>query len=169
MSKQQTNDVRNINIEMKNLLLRSLLTGFIGGLFLGLLWITFSYFNFVEFNPRILFLSKWKTSDWATGLTGNSLTIIIISVVSIFLAGLYYASFKKINSIWIGVLFGFIIWILTLLVIGQIFPHLKVYKLESDTIISTLGLFVIYGTFIGYSISYDFYRIQIDSMFYEDN
>lgn len=154
--------------DMKQLFVRSLLTGLIGGLLLGFSWVVFSYFNFVEFNPRTILLHKWISSEWTQGLSGNVITIFLISILSIINSFIYYILFKKINSIWIGVAYGIAVWSILFFIVGQLFPDYKVSKLDKETTISTLSLFTLYGTFIGYSISYDFYRIKADSLLEED-
>lgn len=160
-------DNKNLEVRKRDkiqLFIRSLMTGLVGGFLLGFSWIVLSYFNFVEFSPRAILLFKWKSLQGVSVWLGSLITILLISIFSIIIAIIYYAMLKKINSIWIGVMFGLTVWFVIFVMIGFTFPHLKLAKLQTETIITTLCIFLLYGTFIGYSISYDYYRIKTDSM-----
>lgn len=144
-------------------LLRTLLTGFIGGLFWGSLSVILYYFNFIEVSPKAYFLRSWTKATWTSGWKGDIVTIIIASLLSIGIAALYFGILKKVQSIWMGVVFGIALWLVVLFGFHPLFPHVQsVIDLRTNTIISSLCIFILYGTFIGYSISFDYHDTVID-------
>lgn len=140
------------------LLIRSLSTGFINGLLWSTIWIIMYYFNFTEITPKAYLLRPWKSITWTNGWIGDIVSIIIIAVLSIIVASIYYMLFKRLSSIWIGVIYGCLIWIILFMAIHPIIPYTKqLSSFSKETIVTTLSLFILYGTFIGYSISFDYY------------
>jgi len=153
---------KNMKIASFFVFIRALLTGFIG----GFIWSTFAifmhYFNFAEVDPKKFILRLWKNIEWTNGWLGDLVTILILAILSIVVALVYYLLFKKVYSIWMGAIYGIVIWIIIFFLIQPLFPNTKqLFDLSNDTIISTICLFILYGTFIGYSISYDYYDTYV--------
>ncbi len=143
------------------ILRRALQTGFIGGVFWGLMGKVMHYFNFTEISAKAYVLHSWTRSTWTFRWYSEIIVLLIIGVISMVVAILYYAVLKKVNSLWVGMIYGGILWALIMLVVTPFYtmiPNLK--ELELKTIISTLSLFSLYGLFIGYSISYDYAMFQ---------
>src|SRR5690625_1548407 len=137
---------------------RTLLTGFVGGLIWSTLAVIMYYFNFAEVDPKKFILRPWKDIEWTNGWLGDLVTISILSTLSIVVALIYYFLFKKILSIWMGVIYGVTLWLIIFFLIQPLFPNTKqLLELNMDTIVSTICLFILYGAFVGYSISYDYY------------
>lgn len=146
----------------KKTLSRSLLTGFIG----GLLWSGFSvimyYFNFVEVAPKTFLLRSWLTADWTKGWLGDIVSILLVGIISLLTAFIYYGLFKKVNSLWMGMFYGVLLWVIVFYLAQPIFLNIpRLVDLSKETVISTICLFILYGTFIGYSISFDFNDMEI--------
>ncbi|WP_430785322.1 YqhR family membrane protein [Virgibacillus flavescens] len=140
-----------------SLLARSLLTGFIG----GLIWSTFGffmfYFNFSSVSPASFILRSWLDAKWTHEWLGNIISIVVVGVISIVVALLYYMLLRKRHSMWVGTMFGIVLWGLVFYILQPIFPNIPdLRELGKNTIVSTFCLYVLYGTFIGYSISYDY-------------
>lgn len=58
-------------------------------------------------------------------------------------------------------MYGIVLWVILFYILQPIFPNIpSLHELDKDTIITTLCLFIVYGTFIGYSISYDYHEYQ---------
>lgn len=149
---------QNKHEEPMSLLSRSLLTGFIGGILWGGLAAIAYYFNFVEVSPKSYVLRSWTQAGWTDTWLGNVIALLFVGVLSILIALLYYGIFKKIESMWMGVVFGIVLWAILLFILQPIFPNIKpALELNYETLITMLCLFVLYGTFIGYSISYDYH------------
>ena len=129
------------------------------GLFGGIFWSLLAYlsyiFNFTVISPNLV-LEPWAVGDWKDGVRGQFIGVAIIGVLSIGVALVYYAVLRKFQSIWIGLLYGAVLWGLVFLVLNPIFPDLKtVNHLDRNTIITTVCFYILYGVFIGYSISFE--------------
>jgi|SRR5690625_1958090 len=146
------------------LLYRSLLTGFVGGILSGTLGVFMYYFNFSELTPRTYVLRVWLKKDWTSGWIGDLLSIFIIGLLSIFVALTYYIFLKRTYSLWLSGIYGLVLWLLIFIVIHPLYKDVqKAFDLSQDTIISTICLFIIYGIFIGYSISYDYHETNVSA------
>ncbi|WP_121615039.1 YqhR family membrane protein [Virgibacillus halodenitrificans] len=153
---------QNKREEPMSLLSRSLLTGFIGGLLFGSLGMVMYYFNFSEVSPKSYVLRSWVTEEWTEKWLGNIIAILLLGILSVLIAMCYYGLLRKIYSLWAGVLFGIILWGLCFYLFQPIFPNIpELSQLTNHTIVSTICLFVIYGSFVGYSISYDYYDTKM--------
>lgn len=129
------------------------------GFFGGLIWSTFGlflfYFNFSEFSPKVI-LSTWTTENVRQGWTGALISILLLSVLSIIVALVYYLTLRKVNGIFAGILFGLALWAIVMFALNPIFSEIKPFKeLDRNTIITTACLYILYGVFVGYSISYE--------------
>src|SRR5699024_10309548 len=99
--------------------------------------------------PKITFSSTWLN---------YLVAIVIATVCSIILAIIYYGLLKKINSMWIGILYGIFLWGVLFVFLQPVFPSVqKIQDWNNNTIVSTISLFILYGLFIGYSISHDYH------------
>ncbi|TFJ93697.1 YqhR family membrane protein [Lentibacillus salicampi] len=153
--------------EPVSLLSRSLVTGFVGGLLGGFFGIVLFYFNFSEVSPKSYLLRSWLTASWIDSWLGTVLSILMIGVISLLTAFIYYVLFKKINSLMMGIAYGIVMWFIVFYIIQPIFPNIPpLMELSANTIVSTVCLYILYGTFIGYSISYDYndtmYKLRAD-------
>ncbi|WP_042223478.1 YqhR family membrane protein [Oceanobacillus manasiensis] len=149
---------QNKREEPLTLLSRSAITGFVGGVFWGLLATLLAYFNFTEVAPKAYVLRSWTTASWTNGWLGTVITILILGGISILVAFIYYLFMRKINTMWMGVAYGAILWGIVFFVLEPIFTNIKpIRELNQETIVTTICLYVLYGTFIGYSLSYDYH------------
>lgn len=150
-------------LESKNAILsRSLLTGFIGGILWSGFGVVMYYFNFAEIAPKTYLLRSWLTAEWTKGWLGDIISILLIGLISLLTAFIYYGLFKKVNSLWMGILYGVVIWVVIFYLSQPIFTNVPaLVDLSKNTIVSSLCLFILYGTFIGYSISYDYHDLQV--------
>jgi hypothetical protein len=134
------------------------------GLFGGLIWsligyFTF-YFNFIIVGPALA-LMPFALGDWKDTYIGQLVGIAVISILSIGVAFLYRLVLQRFDKIWVGIGFGLVLWLIVFYVLNPIFPGLKsVQNLDFNTIITSICLYVLYGTFIGYSISYEYAEQQ---------
>lgn len=133
--------------------------GFIGG-FLASLFSYFAfYLNFSRIGPALV-LMPFSVGGWKNTYIGQYVSVIIIALISIGVAYIYASLFKKKLRVWIGALFGLILWIIVFYILHPLFPGLKpVHQLDTNTIITSLSVYVVYGVFIGYSISYAYWQI----------
>lgn len=156
MAKERKLD-QNKQEEFHSLFARSLLTGFIGGIIWSILGLFMYYFNFTEVGPTSFMLRSWLDAKWTTEWLGDVISIVMIGVLSIVVALIYYGLLKKVSSMWAGAVFGIVLWGVVFFLLQPIFPNIPpLGDLSKYTIIASLCLFTLYGTFIGYSISYDY-------------
>ncbi|WP_100374660.1 YqhR family membrane protein [Bacillus sp. FJAT-45037] len=130
------------------------------GLFGGLIWSMIGYFafyfNFIRVGPALVWM-PWALGDWKTTHWGQWGGILAIAILSIGVAFLYKVILQKVLSVWAGLGFGLILWGIVFYVLNPFFPGLKsVQNLDSNTIVTSLCLYIVYGVFIGYSISYEY-------------
>ncbi|CAH2715245.1 hypothetical protein BACCIP111895_02429 [Neobacillus rhizosphaerae] len=131
-------------------------TGLFGGVFWGILGFLAYYFNFTEIRPNVI-LEPWQLGDWKKGWPGIVLSIILIGVLSIIVAFVYYAVFRKFKGFWFGLGFGIILFLLVFFILNPLFSGIKpLTDLNRDTIITSICLYIVYGIFIGYSINYEY-------------
>jgi hypothetical protein len=131
----------------------------ITGLFGGIFWSAIAYlayvFNFTEIRPNVI-LEPWTIGDWKVGWLGTIISIIIIGMLSIGVALIYYFTLRKINRIYIGIGYGLALFLLVFFVLNPIFPGIAPIKdLSRNTLVTSICFYVLYGVFIGYSISYE--------------
>ena len=131
------------------------LIGFVGGVLWSILGEGAYYFSFTEIWPRIL-ISGWASDRWKDGFLGFFVTILLYGVLSILVAYLYYALLRKVNKLFICILFGVIIWAIVHVGFVPFFADMVTIKeMNMDTLVTTICLYILYGVFIGVSISFD--------------
>jgi len=132
------------------------INGFIGGILWSGLGLLAYGFHFTEIRPNMV-LEAWAIGDWKSGWLGNLISIIIIGLLGVVAAFIYYALLKKFYSIWIGILYGVILFLLVFFIFNPLFPSLNpIMELKRETIITTICLYILFGVFVGYSISYEY-------------
>ncbi|MDQ0208979.1 YqhR family membrane protein [Alkalicoccobacillus murimartini] len=133
-----------------------ILIGFFGGLIWSLVALFGYFFNFMHFGPALI-LMPWALGAWKVTYTGQVVGVVAISLLSIFIAFIYKWLFQKLQSMWAGVGFGALLWVLVFYIFNPFIPGLKaVQNLDLNSIITSLCLFLLYGLFVGYSISYEY-------------
>ncbi|MUV39664.1 uncharacterized protein JNUCC1_03548 [Lentibacillus sp. JNUCC-1] len=148
---------QNKQEDQMTLMSRSLLTGFIGGVLWSLFGVVFYYFNFTEVSPRAFLLRSWLSKEWTSTWLGDLLSVLMVGIISLGTALVYYGLLRKMNTLWAGVAYGAILWGVVFYVLNPIFTNIPLLAdMSKETIVSTLCLFILYGTFVGYSISYDY-------------
>lgn len=133
-----------------------ILIGFFGGLLSSLLGLFSFYFHFMAFGPALI-LMPWALGEWKTTYIGQSVGVAVIAVVSILIAFIYKWLFQKVNSMWAGVGFGATLWVIVFYICNPFIPGLKsVQQMGINSLVTSFSLFILYGLFIGYSISYEY-------------
>jgi|SRR5690625_878348 len=136
---------------------RSMFTGFVGGLLLVLFSYLFYIFNFIELSPKAYLLDSWSSRFLVKNWQGVVITYLLGIVMSLLIAIMYVLLFKKLFSLWLTIIFGTTLWGTVVFLWPVLFNNIPtIHNLSVNTIVSSLGLFILYGTFIGYSISFDY-------------
>lgn len=141
---------------------RALIIGAVGG-FLWSLFLAISYFfNLTEVAPKTLLLRPWIQTGWSDRLTGHIVSSIIATILSLLPAIIYFVLFRKINSIWMGIGYGILLWGVTFFLLQPLLPYTRpMMELNLETWVTTVCISILYGLFTGYSISYDYHEIKI--------
>ncbi|UOQ47472.1 YqhR family membrane protein [Gracilibacillus caseinilyticus] len=129
------------------------------GFFGGLIWSTVAafagFFHFTTITPKSFILRSWLQNSWSDQWTGELVSILVISLLSIGFACLYYLMLKKFNGILPGIITGIALWFVVFWLMKPLFSNIPAFfELDSDTIVTTMCLFILYSVFIGYSISF---------------
>lgn len=133
-------------------------TGFAGGIFWGFMGYIAYLFNFVSFGPSMI-LMPWAVGDWKHTMTGQWVGIVAIGVVSIGLAFLYRALAARINSVWPGLTYGVLLWLAVFILLHPLYEGTgSNLVLNLNSVVTSLALYILYGLFTGYSISYDYHE-----------
>jgi hypothetical protein len=151
---------QNKQEEPMSMLAKVIVIGLCGGIFWSLLGYLLYIFKFTKISPNLV-LQPWAIGDWKNGLYGQFMGIFVIGLLSVGVALLYYATLRRFEKIWVSMIFGLALWGFVFFILNPIFPDLKsVWELGRNTNITTVCLYLLYGVFIGYSISFEVNDIQ---------
>ncbi|WP_445612685.1 YqhR family membrane protein [Geobacillus sp. YF-1] len=137
------------------LIQKTIIIGFVGGVFWSLIGYLAYFFNFSDISPNMI-LIPWVAGDWKYGKAGNYAAVVLIGILSIGAALLYYALLRNVRGMWAGMVYGAGLWAVVFYLFHPLFFHVQpVAKLDANTVITTLCLYILYGVFVGYSISFE--------------
>ncbi|MED3791296.1 YqhR family membrane protein [Niallia alba] len=157
-NKQQSHDEKDRPMSFIALVIW---TGMFGGIFWSLIGYVGYVFNFTEIRPNII-LEPWAIGSWKYGWLGTVISIIAIGFFSTGAAFAYYLMLRKFKTVFIGMGFGIALFACVFIVLNPIFPSMAPFlELKRDTIITSVCLYILYGVFVGYTISYEENEIQI--------
>ncbi|WP_338470227.1 YqhR family membrane protein [Niallia sp. XMNu-256] len=132
-----------------------MITGFIGGIVFSSLAFLAYIFDFTSISPRVI-LEPWTFGDWKRGWLGTLIAIVFMGAISIVAALIYYGLLRKFKSMWVGIAYGLALFLLVFFILNPIFPGIQPFnELNVNTLVTTLCLYVLYGLFVGYTISYE--------------
>ena len=129
-------------------------------LFAALIWGTmrmvYGYFNFSKldsvFMAEPFFLNQFLKSNlgWLVGLG-------CFVLFSIFTAMIYAWFLRTRKGPWFGLLYGAVWWMLIFVIVGPFLGWIRpIFRWDANTMIAEACLFLVWGLFIGYSISFEF-------------
>jgi len=130
------------------------------GIFAGLIWGAVragaAYFKFTKI-PASFMAKPFVAASYVQSSVGfwmGWLTFILFSIIA---ALLYAALFRKVRGYWAGLVYGTAWWALIVLLVGPATGMMKwIYRYDWNTIITDFCLYIVWGLFIGYSISFEF-------------
>ncbi|CCQ94451.1 conserved membrane hypothetical protein [[Clostridium] ultunense Esp] len=133
------------NQEQKTRWLYALEVGFFGALiWSGVLYLLY-WLRLSKLSPSHIaqgFLKPEYLFRWE----GVFFSLILLALYSILVSFLYVYTLARINSPWLGVALGIILWS----------AMMGWRSMDWNTLASTLSIFVLYGVFVGYSLSAEF-------------
>lgn len=137
--------------------LNAVITGFFGGMLIAILHVIFHYFNINRVSPVKIMNFFYIEGNWLYKWYGTIFFILFISMLSIVIGIIYYLLLKKVRGWFMGFIFGIVLWGIYGVCIPLIYSEITLKQLFlSNSSIATASLFIVYGLFIGYSISYDY-------------
>ncbi|MBA4535787.1 hypothetical protein H1Z61_01205 [Bacillus aquiflavi] len=155
MPEEQQNLEQNQREDKMSFIGKTIVTGFIAGVFWSSIGQICYGLNLTEVSTNMI-LEPWAVGAWKNSWLGIVISILLIGFLSIGVALLYYVFLKKIKSMWAGIGYGVALFFLVFLILNPIFPEVEpLRKLEKNSIITLVCLYILYGVFIGYSISYE--------------
>ncbi|MBH0229843.1 hypothetical protein LCL89_01845 [Halobacillus yeomjeoni] len=141
----------------QSVFLKAMITGFFGGILWSGVGAVAYYFNFTELTAASFMFRSFLQTEWTGTWLAEILAILLVGLLSLLIAILYYILLKNKNGIWPGLFFGLSLWGIIFFVLRPIFPAIPSFlELNSDTWVTSGCLFILYGVFIGYSISYEY-------------
>ncbi|WP_335870657.1 YqhR family membrane protein [Bacillus sp. 2205SS5-2] len=155
----EENEIQNLEQNQKekpiSFVMNVVITGFIG----GLLWSGIAYFaylfHFTTINPNIIF-EPWAVGGWKDSWIGYILALVGYGMVSSGAALVYYGLLRKLKSMWVGAAYGIGLFLAVVLILNPLFKSMKgLTEMELNTLITCVCVYVLYGVFIGFSISYE--------------
>lgn len=147
---------QNQHAKPMSLTTTSAITGFIGGVFWGAISYIAYYFNFTEIRPSTV-LEPWAVGEWKTGWIGVIISLIVLGVLGVVAAFLYYFTLKKFLKMWVSLAYGTVLFLVVFIILNPLFPGFNpITKLDRNTILTTFCLYLLFGMFVGYSISYEY-------------
>lgn len=131
----------------------------ITGLFGGIFWSGIAYlayvFHFTAIRPNIV-LEPWALGSWKNGWLGTVISILFIGLFSIGASLIYYVALRKFKGLWVGAIYGILLFLLVFFILNPLFPGMAPFnKLGKTTIVTSVCFYILFGTFVGYSISFE--------------
>ncbi|MCF7617842.1 YqhR family membrane protein [Bacillus sonorensis] len=143
---------------------RVISTGFIGGILWSVLGELAYLFKFSEVNPNMI-LQPFMLGGWKNGFLGTVVSILLIGVISIGAALLYYGCLKQAKGMWPGLLYGAVLWLVVFYLFNPMFPDVQtVAELKRKTVVTTFCIYLLYGLFVGYSISFEYNELNSEKL-----
>ncbi|NIK12425.1 YqhR family membrane protein [Alkalibacillus almallahensis] len=140
----------------KSVIMESIYTGLFGGVIFGLLnsftyALKFNEVSHASFIFRSFFEGNWTSTWWI-----ELISAIILGVLAILPAVIYYALLRRFRGISPGLLYGILLWGVIFWLANGLFDYVPtIENLTKETIATTLCQFALYGVFVGYTISYN--------------
>ena len=129
--------------------------GFVGGVFWSAVGKLAYILNLTDVQPNAI-LDPWASGDWKRGLIGTAISILLIGLASIAAAFIYYWTLRKFLEIWVPALFGAALVPLVFYGLNPILTAIPpAGELSRLTIVTSVCFYILYGVFVGYSISFE--------------
>lgn len=143
---------------------RVITTGLVGGVLWSALAELAYLFKFSEVNPNMI-LQPFVIGEWKNGFLGTVISILLIGGISIGAALIYFGCLKQVKGIWGGVVFGAVLWVIVFYLFNPMFPDVQtVPELKRKTVVTTLCIYLLYGLFVGYSISFEYNELNSEKL-----
>jgi len=130
------------------------------GIFAAVIWGAVRWgvysFRFTQVQPGFL-LKPFVDDDSLSGTMGFIWGALTFLVLSILVSLLYAFALYKLRGPWPGIAYGILWFALLYLLYGMLTGAVPPFgKISWDSLWTDFSIFVLWGTFIGYSISFEF-------------
>ncbi|KGX88853.1 hypothetical protein N784_00435 [Pontibacillus litoralis JSM 072002] len=143
---------------------KAIVTGFVGGVLWSFIGTVTYYFSFSTVSAASFVIRSWIQTEWASSWLGELLGILCVGVLSIVVAVLYFFLFRKMVGMMPAMIFGVALWFVFFYFMNPVFEAVPSFsELDSNTIVTTICIYLLYGTFIGYSISYEYQQYEAEN------
>lgn len=133
---------------------KAMVIGVFGGIIWSALFVGLFAFKMIEIDPvyplQIVFGDMASFKKWYAYL----FVILVNGILSLIIAMGYYFTLKKQPHWIVGALYGVFWWGVLMLVVPRWINGGNMHPAE--TYIATFAVFLLYGVFIGYSISFEY-------------
>ncbi|HEU5141170.1 MAG TPA: YqhR family membrane protein [Bacillales bacterium] len=139
---------------------KCMLIGFWGGLICGVIGYIAYLMNFTVFGPALV-LKPWALGEWKHELLGQIVGIFAIALLSILTSLIYKVILERWYTMWVGVIYGVVLWFVVFYLLNPIFPDMKsIADFDKNTLVTTICIYILYGLFIGYSVSFEYHELN---------
>ncbi|MET3699201.1 membrane protein YqhR [Bacillus oleivorans] len=160
-SKESKDLEQNKKEEQLSLVALSVIIGLCGGFLWSLIGYIAYLFSFTEVSPRAV-LEPIAVGDWQNTWLGLVISFVILSVLSAGTALLYYVAFKRFKGMWPGMVYGLLLFGIIFFILNPLFPSIEpIREIDGYTWVTSACLYILYGVFIGYSISYEAHELRV--------
>lgn len=144
------------NKEKFNLILRTILTSLIAGSLFYLFFFFSIYFHFISENIVMAIPLFNKIEEISSLILKTFLYLFLILCLSVFTSLIYYTFLRRFANIWISVSFGLFLFLIFFLLLIWVDKEVVISSHNQRSLVTIASLFVLYGLFTGYSISFDY-------------
>ena len=149
--------------QLHALLKKSIVTGFFGGMIWSLIWLIAYGLNIIRLDPALFwdkfFWGNLPFDRWYMYLV----MILLYSTLSILFAVVYYILFKRFSHWIVGLFYGVILWALLLFAVPLLVNRQTILvHYPHETVVGLCCLGILYGIFIGYTISFNYQILRYD-------
>jgi hypothetical protein len=146
-----TNDLRNRKIKS------ALAIGAVGGLFWSLVGYLSYFMNFTVLGPS-MWIRPFVSETFVDKPLAHLLGVVVATGLSILVGLSYVFLLSRFYSPLIGILYGGALFLIVHYMLNPLFhfSEKQVHNLGLNTFVSEICLFILYGLFIGFSLSTEF-------------
>lgn len=131
------------------------ITGLTAGIAGTLVGFFMHYIHFTQIGPKVI-LGPLQ-GGWKQSWRGTLVVFCLYMILSLIAALIYYWTLKKKSSYVWGLGYGLVLFAVVFYILFPLLPDTKpLLAYDLNTILTSLGMYILLGTFIGYSISYEY-------------
>ncbi|PKR78971.1 hypothetical protein CEY16_04240 [Halalkalibacillus sediminis] len=161
---------KNGQEKKSSILKKSLFAGVIAGLLFGSLSTLGYYLSFSEVSHASFIVRSYFTEPWTQDFIAELVSLGVVAIISLLPAVIYYFTMRNLHGIFPGVFMGALLWVLFFVLLPPFFSAVpSIQNMNSDTIATTFCQFILYGTFIGFTITYESHGERVQSSKHSQN